>query len=137
MQNCIRDKHTNDIGSLMANMQPELMTSYWHAPLSVQCDCRLFQGFWEGKEITTSISTNACQHFDKGFFWTLLLLLELFILFVLNSTLLNKPLKWCRVYKGNMPFTSHSYFLINSFEFLNHDNFLLILLRLIRHVCFK
>ena len=52
----------------MANMQRELMTSYWHAPLSVQCDCRLFQGFWEGKEITTSISTNARQHFDKGFF---------------------------------------------------------------------
>ena len=38
-----------------------------HAYVSVSCDCPLFQGVWDGKEITILISTDVCQNFDKGF----------------------------------------------------------------------
>ena len=92
-----------------------------HAYVSVLCDCPLFQGVWDGKEITTLVSTDVCQHFDKGFF-------ELFYRFYnfsfsSKSTLSHKPLKWRGIYKGNMAIISHSNFWIHFFEFLNHERF--------------
>ena len=92
-----------------------------HAYVSVSCDYPLFQGVWDGEEITTLISTDVCQHFDNGFF-------ELFYCFYnfsfsSKSTLSHKPLKWRRVHKGNMAIISHSNFWIHFFEFLNHERF--------------
>ena len=121
----IYDKHTNDIGSLMVNKYvigaARVNESCGHAYVSVSYDCPLFQGVWDGKEITTLVSTDVCQHFDKGFF-------ELFYRFYnfsfsSKSTLSHKPLKWRRVHKGNMAIISHSNFWIHFFEFLNHERF--------------
>ena len=53
--NCINEKRTNDIGNLMVNKHV--------IGASVIVSWSL-----EGKQITTLISSNAYQHFDKGFF---------------------------------------------------------------------
>ena len=105
--NCIYEKRTNDIGNLMVNKHV--------IGASVIVSWSL-----EGKQITTLISSNAYQHFDKGFF-------ELFYCFYnfhsvcSKSTLHNK---------GNMPSISHSNFWINFFEFLNHCGFFIDIITL-------